>query len=154
MALELRSRSFENGASIPMRYTCDGDNTSPHLAWDGAPKETVTFALLVEDPDAPGGLFTHWVMYNIPGDVGELEEIVPAAKNLDNGGTHGKNDFGKYGYGGPCPPSGEHRYFFRLYALKKKLEPESGASRDALLSAMKDNIIEEAEYMGVYRKKK
>ena len=152
MAFELTSRSFEPGASIPVKYTCDGDDTSPHIRWDDAPKDTVTFALIMEDPDAPGGTFTHWILYNIPANESEIETIVPVAKNIDNGAIHGKNDFGKYGYRGPCPPKGEeHRYFFRIFALKRKLPPESAANRKDFYDAIEGNVIEQAEYYGKFR---
>ncbi|HYW96318.1 MAG TPA: YbhB/YbcL family Raf kinase inhibitor-like protein [Bacteroidales bacterium] len=152
MAFNLTSRSFEYGTGIPAIFTCDGDNISPALRWDEAPKNTVTFALILEDPDAPGGTYTHWILYNIPAGETELETIVPVAKKLDNGAIHGKNDFGKYGYGGPCPPKGEtHRYFFRIFALKKKLAPESAGNHDDFYEAIKNNVLEKAEYMGTYK---
>ena len=126
MAFNISTTAFEYGARIPVVHTCDGDDISPPLRWDGEPKDTVTFALIVEDPDAPNGTFTHWIVYNIPSDVHNLEKIENAQKNLDYGGMHARNDFGKNGYGGPCPPRGEeHRYYFRIFALRKKLPPES-----------------------------
>lgn len=152
MSFEITSRSFENGASIPVEYTCDGDDTSPHILWDDAPKDTVTFALIMEDPDAPGGTFTHWIVYNIPSDVNGFDPVVPIVKNLDNGAIHGKNDFGKYGYRGPCPPKGEeHAYHFKLFALNRKLAPESAAKRDSFYEAIKGSILAEAEYVGKFR---
>ncbi|HYX09576.1 MAG TPA: YbhB/YbcL family Raf kinase inhibitor-like protein [Bacteroidales bacterium] len=152
MAFNITTTAFEEGAMIPVRNSCDGDNTSPHLRWDEAPKATVTFALIVEDPDAPGGTFTHWIVYNLPADCNELEAIMPIAKKLDNGAIQGKNDMGKYGYGGPCPPKGEtHRYFFRIFALKKKLAPESANTRETFYQQIEGNVLDEAEYMGKYK---
>lgn len=152
--MEITTTAFENGKYIPVKHTCDGDDTSPPLRWDKVPKGTVTFALLVEDPDAPGGTFAHWIMYNIPADVQQLEAIIPVAKNLDNGAIHGKNDFGKYGYRGPCPPDQDdaHKYFFRIFALDKKLAPEQAANRQSLLNAVKNHVIDEGEYLGLYKR--
>lgn len=154
MALEVTTPRFEHGEMIPEKYTCDGDNVSPALSWENLPKDTVSVVLLVDDPDAPGGVFTHWIVYNLPGDNSQLEEIVPKSKNLDNGGIQGRNDFGEYGYGGPCPPQGEnHHYYFRVFALDKKLEPEDGTNRNTLLQAIEGNILDEGEYMGRYKRK-
>lgn len=151
MAFNISSRAFEYGHDIPVEHTCDGDDISPPLRWDDEPKDTVTFALILEDPDAPSGVFTHWLIYNLPPDCHELEKIIPIENNLDNGAIQGKSDFGKIGYGGPCPPEGEeHRYFFRIYALSKKLPPQSIANGDELKEAIKDITIDEAEYMGKY----
>ena len=136
-------------------HTCDGDDLSPDLHWEGEPKDTVTYALIMEDPDAPDGTFTHWIMYNIPAEVHHLEKITPIQKNLDNGAIQGKNDFGKIGYRGPCPPSGEeHRYWFRLFALRKKLPPESIRDGKEFHQAMNGLVLDRAEYMGVYRRSK
>jgi hypothetical protein len=152
MQFNITSTSFEEGAHIPVRYTCDGDNISPHLTWEGEPKDTVTYALIVEDPDAPGGIFTHWIVYNLPRDCHELEQLIPVEKKLENGAIHGKNDFGKYGYGGPCPPrSEEHRYYFKIFALRKKLAPESANKRDEFYEAIKGKVLAEAQYMGKFK---
>lgn len=151
MAFHITSTAFEEGAQIPKKYTCDGDNTSPKISWHEPPKNTVTYALICEDPDAPGQTFTHWIVYNLPADCHELEAVIPVAKNLKNGGIHGKNNFGKYGYGGPCPPKGEnHRYYFKVFALNKKLAPESAADRNSFYEAIKEKVIEEAEYVGEF----
>ena len=153
MPFTLTSPAFENGKKIPSVHSCDGDDTSPRLRWDGEPKGTVSFALIMEDPDAPGGTFTHWIVYNLPPDCHELEEIIPIQKNLDNGAIQGKNDFGKIGYRGPCPPPGrDHHYWFRIFALKKKLPPESANSGGELYEAIQGQILDRAVYMGVYRK--
>lgn len=151
MAFEITTTAFEYGARIPVIHTCDGDDISPPLRWEGEPKETVTFALIVEDPDAPGGTYTHWILYNIPSGVHYIDKTEAIGKSLDSGGSHARNDFGKYGYGGPCPPKGEeHRYFFRIYALRKKLQPESIKDGTGFHKAIKEFVIDKAEYMGKY----
>ena len=152
MALNLTIKSFEQNVIIPEKYTCEGEDIAPHLIWDEAPKGTVSLALIMEDPDAPGGTFSHWVMYNIPPEVHELSNV-SMEKNLDNGAIHGQNDFGKYGYGGPCPPhSEEHNYIFKLFAIKRKLKPEEGANREALLEAIKNNVIDKDEYAAKFKR--
>ncbi len=154
MAFNITTTAFEYGASIPQKHTCEGDNTSPPLRWDESPKGTITYALIMEDPDAPGGTFTHWIVYNIPGDATELEKIIPIEKHLDNKAIQGKNDFGKIGYGGPCPPKGEeHRYYFKIFALKKKIAPESANKREDFYEAIEGSVLDEAMYMGRYRLK-
>jgi Raf kinase inhibitor-like YbhB/YbcL family protein len=152
MAFNLTSTAFEFGASIPGRHSCKGEDIPPPLRWDEAPKGTVSFALVLEDPDAPGGTFLHWLIYNIPADISELSGISPVEKRLKNGAIQAKNDFGKTGYGGPCPPKGEeHRYFFRLFALKKKLPPESINKVEDFYNAVNGITLEKAEYMGKFR---
>lgn len=151
MAFNLTTRAFENGATIPTKHTCKGDDLSPPLDWDEIPKGTTSLALIMEDPDAPGGTFIHWIVYNLPADNNGLEANIPRQKHLKNGATQGKNDFDKIGYGGPCPPKGEeHRYFFRLFALKKKLPPESANKEKDFYKAIKGLVLEEAEYMGKF----
>jgi Raf kinase inhibitor-like YbhB/YbcL family protein len=151
MAFEISCTAFEYGEKIPVTHTCAGEDVSPRLMWDGEPKGTVTFALIMEDPDAVGGTFTHWIIYNIPAGYNELEKAVPIKKNLDNKAIQGKNDYGKTGYRGPCPPKGEeHRYFFRIFALRKKLPPESATNGTAFYQALKGIIIDQSEYMGRY----
>ncbi len=153
MALNLTSTAFEHGGSIPEKHSCKGEDVSPTLKWDEAPKGTVTFALIMEDPDAPGGTFLHWVIYNIPKETRELKDIPALQKNLKNGAIQGENDFNRIGYNGPCPPEGEeHRYFFRLYALKKKLPPESANSIEAFYQSLNGFVIDRSEYMGRFRK--
>lgn len=155
MEFIITSTAFENGAHIPVIHTCDGEDISPPLSWEGEPKETVTFAIIVEDPDAPRSTFTHWIMYNIPVAVHHLEKNTGVRKNLDNGAIQVKNDFGRNGYGGPCPPRGEdHRYFFRIYALRKKLPPESIKDGSQFHQVIGDQIIGHAEYMGKYSRTK
>lgn len=151
MSLKLTSESFIYGGPIPVDYTCDGEDMSPRLMWEGGPEGAASYALVMDDPDAPGGIFTHWIVYNIPPNSGMLEKFMPINKYLGNGSIQGKNDFGRIGYGGPCPPRGEeHRYYFRLYALDNKLENEHIDSRDKLLGAMEGHILEETDYMGRY----
>jgi Raf kinase inhibitor-like YbhB/YbcL family protein len=153
MAFNISSTAFEYGVRIPVIHTCDGDNVSPPLHWDEEPKDTVSFALIAEDPDAPSGTFTHWIIYNLPADCHHLEKMTSVEKKLNNGGIQGKNDFGKTGYAGPCPPKGdEHRYFFRIFALRKKLPPESIRSGTDFHHAINGLIIDKAEYMGRYRR--
>ena len=154
MTFTISSQAFEESHKIPIAHTCDGDNISPPLWWEGAPRETVSFALILEDPDAPDGTFTHWLLYNLPASCHKLEKIIPIQKKLENGAIQAKNDFGKIGYGGPCPPRGEeHRYFFRIFALKKKLPPESIQNGSAFYKAINGLIIDKTEYMGKYYKK-
>ncbi|MDX1628953.1 MAG: YbhB/YbcL family Raf kinase inhibitor-like protein [Fulvivirga sp.] len=152
MAFNITTTAFEEGKSFPKKHTCEGDDLSPPLRWDGEPKGTVTFALIMEDPDAPGGTFTHWMMYNIPASTHELEEIIPIQKNLGNGAHQGQNDFGNIGYGGPCPPKGDgdHRYYFKIFALSKKLPPESANSREDFYRAIEEHVLDEAQYMGKF----
>jgi Raf kinase inhibitor-like YbhB/YbcL family protein len=155
MALSISSTAFEYGVRIPVAHTCEGEDFSPALQWEGEPGETVTFALIVEDPDAPDGIFTHWIIYNLPVSFHILEKSVSVRKNLVNGGIQGKNDFGKTGYSGPCPPRGEeHRYFFRIYALRKKLPPESIRIGKDFHKALNGLILDRAEYMGTYSRTK
>ncbi len=154
MTFVIASTAFEHGKNIPVVHTCDGDDLSPPLWWEDEPKDTVTFALIMEDPDAPAGTFTHWIVYNLPADCHQLEKIIPIEKNLDNGATQSKNDFGKIGYGGPCPPKGEeHRYYFRIFALKKKLPRESIQDGTDFYNAIHGLILDKAEYMGKYYRK-
>jgi Raf kinase inhibitor-like YbhB/YbcL family protein len=151
--LALASRSFEPGGYIPQKYTCDGEDISPELSWDGAPEGTETYTLIVDDPDAPGRVFTHWVVYNIPGTVKGFEEGMSAFKIVKTGASQGKNDFGQTGYGGPCPPPGKpHHYHFRLYALDGVLDIPSGLSKSTVLSATKGHVLAETEIVGLYKR--
>ena len=118
--MEIRSSSFDEGGFIPGKYTCDGIDVSPPLEWSSVPEGTKTFALICDDPDAPMGTWVHQVIFNIPGNIRELQENVPHQKILKNGGKQGENDFRKIGYGGPCPPRGTHRYYFKINALDEK----------------------------------
>ena len=152
-AFSLTSEAFKNGEAIPTRYTCDGDNVSPPLAWDGAPAETNAYALIMDDPDAPGGTFTHWLLYNMGSTALSLPEWVETTERPANGaaGLQGGNDGGGIGYGGPCPPEGPaHRYRFTLYALDEDMFLDSGASQDELLSSMEGHVLAEAQLVGRY----
>ncbi|MEM3736837.1 MAG: YbhB/YbcL family Raf kinase inhibitor-like protein [Candidatus Bathyarchaeia archaeon] len=150
MTMVITSRAFKNNESIPSQYTCDGKDVSPPLCWSGAPQGTKTYALIVDDPDAPGGTFTHWVIFNIPSSESGLQENVPKTGKLPNGAIQGKNDFGRNGYGGPCPPSGTHRYQFHLYALDTQLNLPPGATKQDLQRAMRGHILAKAELIGLY----
>ncbi|MCE5275157.1 MAG: YbhB/YbcL family Raf kinase inhibitor-like protein [Syntrophaceae bacterium] len=151
-AFELSSTAFKAGEPIPTRHTCRGEDVSPPLAWSGAPKATRSFALICDDPDAPLATWVHWVYYDIPASVYALPEAIGSAEKPSPGGTSGKNSFRKAGYGGPCPPFGTHRYFFRLYALDTFLGLKAGATKKELVKAMNGHILDQAELMGTYRK--
>jgi Raf kinase inhibitor-like YbhB/YbcL family protein len=151
--LTLSSTAFVEGEDIPTRHTCDGENVSPQLAWNNAPAGTQSFALIMDDPDAPGGIFTHWVIFDLPADVRHLPEAVPAGEELDNGARHGLNSFGEISYGGPCPPSGPgHRYQFTLYALDTTLNLPAGASKQQVLDAMQGHILASVTLTGLYQR--
>ena len=151
--MQLTSSAFSQGGAIPKRYTCEGQDTSPELSWSDAPTEAKSFALILHDPDAPrANGFTHWVIYNIPANVAAIEPNVPKEPVVNGLGVQGKNDGGKFGYMGPCPPSGTHRYFARLYALRDQLDLKPGASHHDVIAAMEGKIIGQAELMGTYAK--
>ena len=153
MAFELRSDAFGQNSPVPQKYTCEGEDISPALIWSNSPEETKSFALISDDPDAPVGTWVHWVIYDIPAEVSELGEGVPAKEELDNGSKQGINDFGKIGYGGPCPPPGKvHRYFFKLYALDTVLNLKPRVTKKELLSAMEGHILAEAQFIGTYQR--
>jgi Raf kinase inhibitor-like YbhB/YbcL family protein len=152
--MQLTSLDFNPGGPIPSRFTCEGDNVSPELSWKEAPADTKSFAIIVHDPDAPRqGGFTHWVLYNIPGDKGHLDPNVPNGDEIPGTGMQGRNDSGEIGYMGPCPPSGTHRYYMRLFALDTVLRLRPGATHEELSSVMEGHVLERAELMGTYRKK-
>lgn len=150
MVLKITSTAFEEGGPIPARFTCDGEDVSPSLSWSNAPEKTKSFALICDDPDAPRGTWIHWVLYNLPSDVTELAEAIPPDDTLESGARQGMTSFGRPGYGGPCPPSGTHRYFFKLYALDTVLQFEQAADSQALLEAMKGHILAAGQLMGRY----
>lgn len=153
--MQLASSSFQHGADIPAHYTSDGEDVSPELSWGDAPTETKSFALIVHDPDAPRpGGFTHWTVYNIPREANHTEENVPRIEVVSGLGTQGKNDADNIGYMGPAPPSGTHRYFFRLYALNTALDLGAGASPKEVNDAIKGHVIAHAELMGTYQNKR
>jgi Raf kinase inhibitor-like YbhB/YbcL family protein len=152
MALEITSSAFADGEMIPNRYTCDGPDVSPDLAWSGVPETAQSLALICDDPDAPGGTWVHWVLFNIPADTDGLSSGIPPDATLESGARHGTNDFRRLGYGGPCPPGGTHRYFFKLYALDSAIDLESGVDKAQLLEAMEGHILAEAQLMGKYKR--
>jgi Raf kinase inhibitor-like YbhB/YbcL family protein len=151
----ITSDAFLEGEVIPTKYTCDGDDLSPHLTWSDIPPNTKSLALICEDPDAPSGMFTHWILFDIPPTVIELPEGVSAAERLANGAVQGQNDFKRIGYGGPCPPSSDspHRYYFRLYALDTELHLQAGARREDVVPAMVGHVLATGHLMGTYKRK-
>jgi Raf kinase inhibitor-like YbhB/YbcL family protein len=152
MALEISSPVFSEGKMIPTRYTCDGPDVSPELSWSGVPEAAKSLALICDDPDAPMGTWVHWVLFNIPSSANGLTAEMPSDASLANGARHGTNDFRRLGYGGPCPPGGTHRYFFKLYALDAELDLESGITKAELLEAMQGHILAEGQLMGTYKR--
>ncbi len=153
MALMLSSPTFRAGQPIPMQYTCDGVDMSPPLAWEGVADGVRSLALICDDPDAPGGTWVHWVLFNLPANVAALEAGLAKTGTLPNGARQGRNDFKHLGYGGPCPPPGRaHHYVFRLYALDAEMKLPSGATKAELLRAMKGHILAQAELVGIYRR--
>ena len=147
----LTSPDFADGGAIPKRFTCEGANTSPELAWSGPPAGTESLALIVDDPDAPSGTFTHWTVFDIPKDLSGLEAGVPNQQRLAPGFAQGENDFGKVGYGGPCPPPGKpHQYMFQLYALSQSLGLQPQAGRVQINNAMKGKVLGEASLTGTF----
>jgi Raf kinase inhibitor-like YbhB/YbcL family protein len=150
--MEIKSPAFEEGAFIPRKYTCDGMNVSPPLEWSLVPEVTKAFALICDDPDASMRTWVHWVLYNIPGDQNRISEDIPPMEVLENGAMHGKNDFRRTGYGGPCPPRGTHRYFYKIYALDEVLDLDPGISKKALLKAMEGHVLAEGQLVGRYKR--
>jgi Raf kinase inhibitor-like YbhB/YbcL family protein len=153
MAIKVVSSAFQEGGMIPADYTCDGKDISPPLSWSGVPEQAVTMALICDDPDAPLGTWVHWVLYNLPASVRELPAGVPPDERLANGALQGRNDFRRLGYGGPCPPGGTHRYYFKLYALDKALDLKPGATKKELLKAMEGHVLAEGQLMGRYKRR-
>lgn len=149
--LQVESSAFEAGGSIPIQHTCDGQDMSPPLSWSEPPAGAQSMALIMEDPDAPGGTWDHWVLFNVDATSRSLPEGVPPDQTVEGIGVNGSNSWRRVGYGGPCPPKGsEHRYFFRLYALDTDLNLTPGASRRDLEGAMEGHIIGEGQLMGLY----
>lgn len=150
--MEILSSAFQEGGFISAKYTCDDINVSPPLEWSQVPEGTKSFALICDDPDAPMGTWVHWVMYNIPGATRTLTENIRPLETLDNGAIQGTNDFRKIGYGGPCPPGGIHRYYFKLYALDDMLSSPPGLTKKGLLDAMEGHIMAKGQLMGRYKR--
>jgi hypothetical protein len=149
--LELKTSAFPPGGTIPKQFTCSGADVSPALTWSDPPPRTQSFALIMDDPDAPVGTFVHWVVYNLPASARELPAGVPGHHAITGGGKQGVNDFPKTGYGGPCPPPGKpHRYFFRLYALDSQLDLHGTVHRKDVDQAMQGHILAHGELMGLY----
>jgi Raf kinase inhibitor-like YbhB/YbcL family protein len=150
MDIRITSPAFEDGGEIPRKYTCDDLDMSPPIEWTDVPEGTKTIAIVCDDPDAPMNTWIHWVIFNIPGDETRLPENVPPEKELANGAKQGMNDFHKVGYGGPCPPSGMHRYFFKIYALDTALDLPAGISKSHLMIAMEGHVLSQSHLMGTY----
>ncbi len=153
MIISASSSAFQQGGTIPAKYTCDGNDVSPPLKWTGVPEATKSLALISDDPDAPMGTWVHWVMWNIPPSAQELAENVTPKPELPDGSRQGISDFRRPGYGGPCPPSGVHRYYFKIYALDTMLDLPSSTRKADLLKAMKGHILAEGQLMGKYSRR-
>ncbi|MBL7065622.1 MAG: YbhB/YbcL family Raf kinase inhibitor-like protein [Anaerolineae bacterium] len=153
MSFELTSPAFAHGEPIPHQYTCDGEDISPPLRWSDPPQGAQSLALIADDPDAPVGTWVHWVLYNLPAETRGLPEDVPPDADLPDGSRHGRNSWRRLGYGGPCPPGGTHRYFFKLYALDTVLDLAPGASKKQLLQTIEGHVLAQAELMGVYARR-
>ena len=145
--------AFEDGAPVPVRYTCEGENVSPQISWSGVPVGTNSFAVVMDDPDAPGGVYDHWVLFNLPPDLQGLPEDVPGTAKLEAGGIHGRNSTGNTGYMGPCPPPGNvHHYRFTVYAVDQMLGLDSSAGKQALLDALAGHILAGSRHTGTYQR--
>jgi Raf kinase inhibitor-like YbhB/YbcL family protein len=152
MSLVLSSSAFVQGQPIPAKYSCKGSDVSPALTWTEPPAQAQSFALIMDDPDAPMGTWVHWVIFNIPVSARGLNEAVSTSAQLSDGSLQGRTSAGSNGYHGPCPPSGTHRYIFKLYALDTMLTLTSGADKGQLLKAMEGHILAQAELMGTFGK--
>lgn len=153
MAINVTSAAFEERGAIPTRYTCDGPDVSPPLSWSSVPDGTRSLALIADDPDAPSGTFVHWVIYNLPPDTRRLPEEVPSRETLPSGARQGVNGAGSVGYMGPCPPSGAHRYFFKVYALDTELDLGGRATKEDLVNNMEEHVLAQGQLMGTYRRR-
>ncbi len=153
MSLKLATTAFQPGSIIPKKFTCDGPDVSPALAWSDLPAGAQSIALIMDDPDAPAGTWVHWVLYDLPASARELPEGVPKQEELSSGARQGRNDFRKIGYGGPCPPHGPpHRYLFKLYALDAMTKLKAGATKAELERAIQGHILAQAELVGRYQR--
>lgn len=153
MALNISSSAFEEGSRIPSKYSCQGEDVSPPLRWGEPPSGTQSFVLIMDDPDAPGGIFTHWVLFNLPSATQQLQEAIPSTAQLSDGSLQGENDFSKIGYGGPCPPSGRpHQYRFTVYGLDRMLDLKAGASKKQVLEAMEGHILGQGQLTGSFQR--
>lgn len=154
MEIKITSSAFGEGEMIPSKYTCAGDDVSPPLRWDNLPENTRTIAIICDDPDAPMGEFVHWVLYNLPAGVDHLEEGFADDETLEDGTRQGITDFGSTGYGGPCPPSGVHRYFFKIYALDSQIDIVPIADKKHLLTAMEGHLLGQGRLVGKYKRQR
>ncbi len=156
MTIKITSTVFEEGGSIPPRYTCVNADISPPLEWNitevSLPSDG-SIALICDDPDAPSGTWVHWVIFNLPPETISLPEMVMPREELENGAMQGSNSWGNIGYSGPCPPSGTHRYYFKIYALDTKLDLTPGVTNEELLKAMEGHLIDKGQIMGTYTRK-
>lgn len=151
MTLQLTTAAFPAGGTIPKQFTCDGPDVSPALSWSDPPSGTRSLALIMDDPDAPGRVWVHWVLFNLPAAARSLPEAVGKDEELPDHSRQGRNDFGKIGYNGPCPPRGPaHRYFFKLYALDSKLDLKAGATKLDVERALRDHVLAHAELIGKF----
>jgi len=150
--IEVHSAAFSEGEAIPSDFTCDGADMSPPVEWSSVPSGTKSIAILMEDPDAPSGDWTHWLAYDLPPSLTQLPAGVPMSKKIPSGGIQGRTDFGKTGYSGPCPPRGIHRYFFRIYALDAMLGLKPEASKQELSQAMQGHILAQGHLTGIYER--
>ncbi|MDJ0650588.1 MAG: YbhB/YbcL family Raf kinase inhibitor-like protein [Xenococcaceae cyanobacterium MO_188.B19] len=151
--MQLTSSVFDPDQLIPSKYTCDGENISPPLNWDEPPKATRSFTLICDDPDAPGKTWVHWIVYNLPSSIRSLPENAASTATPLSDSLQGRNDFKQMKYGGPCPPSGTHRYFFKLYALDTNLKLESGATKAQVEATMSEHILAQAQLIGLYKRR-
>jgi len=152
--MKIYSPVFLHGDAILPRYTCDGLDISVPLAWQDLPPNAASLSLIMDDPDAPGGTWVHWVLYSIVAEISAMDENQARENRLANGALQGLNSWGQIGYGGPCPPSGSHRYFFKLYALDMMVAKEPGLTKTQLLTAMQSHILAEVEMVGTYQRKR
>lgn len=150
--MKITSPEFLESQPIPKKFSCDGTNSSPALAWSGIPAAAKSLALIMDDPDAPGRTYVHWVVYNLPVSQTGFPEAIPAGATLSGGGTQGPGTSGKTGYAGPCPPSGTHRYFFKLYALDLEPKLAAGLDKAALEKQMESHILAQTQLMGTYQR--
>jgi len=151
--MQIQSSAFNEGETIPKKHTCEGEDVSPQLSWSGVPGGAKSLAMICDDPDAPVGTWVHWVLFGIAPDATELPEGVPDGETAPGGATHGRNDFGAVGYGGPCPPPGPaHRYYFKLYAVDNEPALEPGATKADVMRAIEGHVLAEGRLMGRYQR--
>ncbi len=150
--IAVTSSAFGEGGRIPSDFTCDGADMSPPIEWSGVPANAQSLAVIADDPDAPSGDWVHWLVYDLPPSVTQLPAGIPGGGKLSGGGSHGRTDFGALGYGGPCPPRGAHRYFFKVYALDVMLHLKPGVTKKELLKAMQGHVLAEGRLVGTYER--